>query len=127
MMPDIREGPLLTPGEIAGVSVGAVRSVHDAIEAAAATNTTMYEIRFDMIRLLRQRGPPVYWTLPAARRSWVLRASVAGREGGVAEEARTRGFAAPAFAGCAFVEIDVTDGELPYLPVPTSSSNAIYW
>jgi hypothetical protein len=25
-------------------------------------------------------------------------------ESGVAEEARTRGFAAPAFAGCAFVE-----------------------
>jgi hypothetical protein len=25
--------------------------------------------------------------------------------GGVAEEARTRGFAAPAFAGCAFVEV----------------------
>ena len=24
---------------------------------------------------------------------------------GVAEEARTRGFAAPAFAGCAFVEV----------------------
>jgi hypothetical protein len=31
-------------------------------------------------------------------------ASVAGLKAGVAEEARTRGFAAPAFAGCAFVE-----------------------
>ena len=27
------------------------------------------------------------------------------RRYGVAEEARTRGFAAPAFAGCAFVEV----------------------
>ena len=31
-------------------------------------------------------------------------ASVSGREAGVAEEARTRSFAAPAFAGCASVE-----------------------
>jgi len=31
-------------------------------------------------------------------------ASVTSQLTGVAEEARTRGFAAPAFAGCAFVE-----------------------
>ena len=37
----------------------------------------------------------------AARRSW---GPSWRRAGGVAEEARTRGFAAPAFAGCAFVE-----------------------
>jgi hypothetical protein len=30
-------------------------------------------------------------------------ASVSGPKAGVAEEARTRGFATPAFAGCAFV------------------------
>jgi hypothetical protein len=37
------------------------------------------------------------------RRSGGLESCVASEEG-VAEEARTRGFAAPAFAGCAFVE-----------------------
>ncbi len=37
---------------------------------------------------------------------------------GVAEEARIRGFAAPAFAGCAFVE----DGLLMYGAVQASSS-----
>jgi hypothetical protein len=31
-------------------------------------------------------------------------------ESGVAEEARTRGFAAPAFAGCALVEVDYSAG-----------------
>ena len=36
----------------------------------------------------------------AARRSWVLR----GVERGVVKEARTRGFAAPALAGCALVD-----------------------
>jgi hypothetical protein len=47
----------------------------------------------------------------AARQSWVLRASVAGLlTADVAEEARTRGFAAPAFAGCALVVTDVTAG-----------------
>jgi hypothetical protein len=36
--------------------------------------------------------------------SAVLGSFVRRKETGVAEEARTRGFAAPAFAGCAFVE-----------------------
>jgi len=34
-------------------------------------------------------------------------ASVPGPKAGVAEEARTRGFAAPAFAGCAFVSMGI--------------------
>jgi hypothetical protein len=42
-------------------------------------------------------------TWSVARRSWILRASVAGPEAGVAEEARTRGFATPVFTGCALV------------------------
>ena len=40
----------------------------------------------------------------AARRSWGPSWRQAGIPCGVAEEARTRGFAAPAFAGCAFIE-----------------------
>jgi hypothetical protein len=44
-------------------------------------------------------------------------ASVAGSEAGVAEEARTRGFAAPAFAGCALL----WDGTLRYDAVPQAS------
>jgi hypothetical protein len=39
--------------------------------------------------------------LPPVRQLGGLRSFVAGS---VAEEARTRGFAAPAFAGCAFVD-----------------------
>jgi hypothetical protein len=37
-------------------------------------------------------------------------ASLAGPKAGVAEEATTRGFAAPAFAGCAFIEVCATVG-----------------
>jgi hypothetical protein len=37
-------------------------------------------------------------------------ASVAGLKADVAEEARTRGFATPAFAGCALVVADLTAG-----------------
>jgi hypothetical protein len=39
--------------------------------------------------------------LSAARRSWGPSWRQEATCGGVAEEARTRGFAAPAFAGCA--------------------------
>jgi hypothetical protein len=38
-------------------------------------------------------------------------ASVAGPKAGVAEEARTRSFAAPAFAGCAFVVLGYLEGQ----------------
>jgi hypothetical protein len=50
-------------------------------------------------------------------------ASVAGLEAGVSEESRTRGFAAPAFAGCAFCS-NRCDGwwALPYGAVRHSSS-----
>jgi len=43
-----------------------------------------------------------------------LRASVAGPKAGVAEEARTRGFASPGFPGCAFSWQNVATGGLPY-------------
>jgi hypothetical protein len=43
-------------------------------------------------------------------------------EPGIAEEARTRGFAAPAFAGCAFVERLAT---LSYRVVQGLSSNKL--
>ena len=39
--------------------------------------------------------------IAAARRSWDLNNVGTGLKAGVAEEARIRGFAAPAFAGCA--------------------------
>ena len=47
--------------------------------------------------------------------------ALAGVTSGVAEEARTRGVAAPAFAGCAFVEGRVPDGGVR----PSSDSFAI--
>jgi hypothetical protein len=50
--------------------------------------------------------------------SAVVGSFVASAEG-VAEEARTRGFAAPVFAGCAFVEVWYA---LRYGPVPGPSS-----
>jgi hypothetical protein len=48
---------------------------------------------------------------------------------GVAEEARTRGFAAPTFAGCAFVEgvgVELRVGTLPIKTLPDQPHRGLW-
>src|SRR5207248_5386963 len=107
-------------------SPATANSFSGAFASSACRSETLISVplRFFIRRSCFRRPKKTTAKLPdaVARRSWVLRGV---NYAGVAEEARTRGFVPPAFAGFAFVAKAVLAERLKYRGVTGASSTGL--